>query len=154
MPDPKAASAFPSGKLTASRTATFSGIRADILLGGESSPMTVMAMTIEPDHGAPAHISHGEDKVFEIMDGRLLFLIEDQKIHVSRGEQVFVGRGVTHSFSALDGVPARMTLVSTPSKHDRFFAAMDELSFPHDLAEVQAVCQRFDQAIVGPIVDQ
>jgi hypothetical protein len=29
---------------------------------------------------------------------------------------------------------------------------MNDLPLPHDLDDVQAVCVRFDQAIVGPVV--
>ncbi|SMF56254.1 hypothetical protein SAMN02982989_0146 [Xaviernesmea oryzae] len=45
-----------------------------------------------------------------------------------------------------------MTLVSTPARHDRFFQTMDALPVPHDLNDVQAVCETFGQAIVGLVV--
>ena len=140
-----------SGILSSHASARFSGIDAEILLGGEAAPMTVMAMTVQPDQGAPAHISFEEDKVFCISEGDLLFLIDVQKIQVKAGDRLFVVKGVTHSFSAMGGV-ARMMLVSTPARHDRFFQAMDALPVPHDLNHVQAVCDMFGQAIVGPVV--
>ena len=140
-----------SGVLSSHASARFSGIDAEILLGGEAAPMTVMAMTVQPDQGAPAHISFEEDKVFCISEGDLLFLIDVQKIQVKAGDRLFVAKGVTHSFSAMGGV-ARMMLVSTPARHDRFFQAMDALPVPHDLNHVQAVCETFGQAIVGPVV--
>ncbi|MEV5023622.1 cupin domain-containing protein [Sphingobium sp. LMA1-1-1.1] len=140
-----------SGVLSSHATARFSGIDADILLGGEAAPMTVMAMTVQPDQGAPAHISFEEDKVFCISEGRLLFLIGVQKIEVRAGDRLFVAKGVTHGFSAMGGV-ARVMLVSTPARHDRFFQAMDALPVPHDLNDVQSVCETFGQAIVGPVV--
>jgi quercetin dioxygenase-like cupin family protein len=140
-----------SGVLSSHASARFSGIDAEILLGGEAAPMTVMAMTVQPDQGAPAHISFEEDKVFCISEGDLLFLIDVQKIQVKAGDRLFVAKGVTHSFSAMGGV-ARMMLVSTPARHDRFFQAMDALPVPHDLNHVQAVCDMFGQAIVGPVV--
>jgi len=142
---------LPNGKLLPRGKAAFSGIEAEILLGGEQAPMTVMLMTVAPGQGAPAHISKEEDKVFCITVGRLLFLADTRKFDASAGDRVFVGRGVTHGFSALVG-PAQMTLVSTPARHDRFFQAMDALPTPHDLKDVQAVCERFGQAIVGPLV--
>lgn len=141
-----------SGKLVAGKSAIFSGIHADILMGGESAPMTVMAMTVAPEQGAPDHISHGEDKIFQVMEGHLLFSVGKDKLEASAGERIFVGRGVAHSFSALYDEPAVMTLVSTPALHDRFFAAMDALPVPHDMSEVQAVCARFNQSIIGPVV--
>jgi quercetin dioxygenase-like cupin family protein len=140
------------GKLEHEQTASFSGITADILLGGEQAPMTVMAMSIAPHQGAPAHISTSEDKIFQITDGRLIFLVGDQRLHVSAGDTVFVPRGVVHSFSPLDDSRAQMQLVSTPARHDRFFLAMNELPLPHDPGDVQRVCSAFEQVIVGPVV--
>ena len=139
------------GRLMAAERATFSGITADILLGGSQAPLTVMSMLVAPRQGAPAHISFEEDKVFCISEGRLLFLIDVQKIEVKAGDRLFVAKGVTHGFSAMGGV-ARLMLVSTPSRHDRFFQAMDALPVPHDLNDVQSVCETFGQAIVGPVV--
>lgn len=152
MSDPKNESAAPSGKLVTKSCATFSGIQADILMGGEMAPMTVMTMTVASEQGAPAHISHREDKVFYIMKGNLIFSVGNNKIKALPGEVIFVGRGVAHSFSALNGVPAAMMLIASPARHDRFFAAMDALKIPHDPSEVQAVCELFEQSIVGPVV--
>ena len=142
-----------NGKCSLIATAYFSGIKADILIGGENSPMTVMELTVEPNMGAPAHISHGEDKVFFIIEGSLAFLVGNQKIQAHEGERIFVGKGTPHSFVALDNKSARMNLVSTPGRHDRFFLAMGQLSTPHKMEEVRSVCERFEQTILGPVID-
>ncbi|MGK6325329.1 cupin domain-containing protein [Sphingomonas sp. DT-51] len=139
-----------SGLLTPCGTARFSGIEARIMLGGEQAAMTVMILTVTKGQGAPAHISLEEDKLFCVESGHLLFVIGTERILAQAGERVFVARGVTHGFSAVN-TEAQMTLVSTPARHDRFFQAMSELPMPHAQADVQAVCKRFGQAIVGPI---
>ncbi|WP_068087788.1 cupin domain-containing protein [Novosphingobium rosa] len=141
-----------SGKLAASATATFSGIEASILLGGEGAPMTVMAMQVSPDQGAPAHISFEEDKLFLITEGQFEFLIGDDRLSASAGDHVFVGRGIVHGFVALAAAPARMTLMSTPARHDRFFMAMGQLPVPHDRDQVEDICHQYRQAIVGPVI--
>lgn len=141
-----------NGKLTSQRSATFSGIRADILLGGEAAPMTVMEMTVEAEQGAPDHISHDEDKVFKINKGNFLFSVGVEKIEAAAGDCVFVGKGVAHSFVALGDEHSVMTLVSTPARHDRFFRAMDALALPHEMSKVQDVCKNFKQSIIGPVV--
>lgn len=132
--------------------ARFSGIEADILLGGDAAPFTVMVMTVMPGLGAPAHVSFQEDKVFNVTEGVLLFLVGEQRVRAEPGDHVLVAKGATHSFSALGESPAKMTLVSTPAKHERFFLALSDLPVPHDPGEVEAVCKKFDQAIVGPVV--
>lgn len=140
------------GKCGVLGSASFSGIDADILIGGENAPMTVMALTVQDGFGAPEHISYSEDKVFLIEDGQFCFLAGDDKFVADSGEKVFVPRGTKHSFTPLGSDSGRMTLVSIPGKHDRFFQAMSSLKTPHSMEEVSAVCEKFDQAIVGPLV--
>lgn len=142
------------GLLSPSDTAQFSGITATILMGDDQTPFTVMEMVIEPGMGAPAHISPREDKVFHVSKGRFLFLIGDTRIEANDGDHLFVAKGQVHSFSAQGDRPARMTLVSTPSHHHRFFQALSALPTPHEPQDVQAVCVDCDQQIVGPIVQE
>ncbi len=139
------------GKLHSEDQASFSGIDAKIMLGGDG-PLTVLEMTVAPERGAPAHTSNSEDKIFVVKDGRLTFLVGKDRIVAGCCDTVSVPRGVIHSFTAMDGKDARMTLVSAPARHDRFFKAMGNLAEPHDQSEVQAICEKFDQSIVGPVV--
>jgi quercetin dioxygenase-like cupin family protein len=141
-----------SGRCQVLSKAAFSGISADILVGGDNAPMTVMDLTVAPDSGAPAHISMTEDKVFLIKEGCFIFLVGEEKIKVHAGDRVFVRLGKIHSFSVLGQSCGSMTLVSTPGKHDQFFQAMSELAIPHAVEEVESVCSRFDQVVVGPVV--
>ncbi|SNY93135.1 Cupin domain-containing protein [Cohaesibacter sp. ES.047] len=141
-----------SGLLTSSGLAQFSGIDAIILLGGTSAPFTVMDLIIKPGMGAPAHISFHEDKLFHVFNGTLLFLSGEERIQIQPNNHVFIPKGTIHGFKALGDERARMTLVSTPAGHDRFFAAMSELSVPHTPEEVASVCKRHGQAITGPLV--
>ncbi|HEX7817320.1 cupin domain-containing protein [Dyella sp.] len=137
----------------AAERATFSGITADILLGGSQAPLTVMSMLVAPRQGAPAHISFDEDKVFVIEKGKLLFMVDELRLLVKAGEQVFVPRGAVHGFTCATEEHARVILVSSPSRHDAFFKAMGQLPTPHTPEAVQAVCERFRQAIVGPVIE-
>ncbi len=140
------------GRLTPSGTARFSGIDANILMGDDHAPFSVMEMVVELGMGAPAHISRREDKIFHITKGAFLFLIGEKRIEANEGDHLFVGQGQVHSFSAQGDGPARMTLVSTPANHDRFFQALSAIDTPHDPQDVEAVCVNYDQQIVGPIV--
>lgn len=142
------------GVLSPVGTASFSGIDADILLGGDTAPFTVMDMTVAPGAGAPVHVSFHEEKLFRVTEGALLFLVGEDRMTVASGAHVHVAPGIAHGFSALGDSPARMTLVSTPPRHDRFFRAMGELAEPHDPQEVAAVCAAFGQAIVGPVITE
>lgn len=138
-------------KLAATSRTCFSGITADVLLGGEDAPMTVMNMTVDPDLGAPAHVSFEEDKVFVLTQGRFQFLLGSTIVGAEAGDRVFVPKGAIHSFRAVGNV-ARMTLISSPARHDRFFHAIHALPEPRSPDDVAAVCATFAQQMRGPIV--
>lgn len=140
------------GRLTSLGIAQFSGIEATILLGSDGAAFTVMEMVVAPGMGAPAHISCLEDKIFHISQGPFLFLIGETHIEATDGDHLFVAKGQVHSFCAHGDTAARMTLISTPAHHDRFFRALSALPIPHDPQDVEAVCIDCDQQIVGPIV--
>lgn len=141
----------PDGKLTKLGHAAFSGIGADILLGGENARMTVMHLAVAKGEGSPRHRSLDEDKVFHVASGSMVFLVGDEIFAAEAGDVVYVSRGIEHSFCATHG-EATLVLVSTPSRHDRFFADMSALPVPHDPKEVQDVCQRHAQVITGGVV--
>lgn len=132
--------------------AHFSGINAEILLGGANAPFTVMKMSVSIGMGAPAHISKIEDKVFHITAGKFLFLVDEKRIEVSTGDHVFVRKGQIHSFCGLNSEESKLTLVSSPALHDQFFLRLSALSVPHVLEDVQSVCKSCHQEIVGPVI--
>ena len=138
-------------KLAATSRTCFSGIPADVLLGGADAPMTDMNLTVDPDLGAPAHVSFEEDKVFVLTQGRFQFLLGSTIVWAEAGDRVFVPKGAIHSFRAVGNV-ARMTLISSPARHDRFFHAIHALPEPRLPDDVAAVCATFAQQMRGPIV--
>ena len=141
-----------SGVLKASETVSFSGITAEVMMGGEEAPFTVMRMTVEKGQGGPRHRSVTEDKVFHVISGRLAFLCGDEIATVAQGEVIHIPRDTQHSFRAI-GEDAVMLLVSSPARHDRFFKDMDALPTPHDQADVMAVCERHMQVITGGVIE-
>ncbi|MBP0444782.1 cupin domain-containing protein [Roseomonas sp. SSH11] len=144
----------PTGRLAPQGIARFSGIAAEILAGGEDPPVTILDMRVEADHGAPLHASFDEDKLFLVLEGRFRFDLGEAgggEVTAVAGARIAVRRGDAHGFRA-EGGPARMLLVSTPGRHDRFFTALAALPVPHDPAAVEAVCRRFNQRIIGPLM--
>lgn len=140
-----------AGRLSNRGTATFSGIRANIMLGGPDAPMTAIRMRVAENCGAPTHVSAKEDKFFAVTGGRVVFLIGEELIDAIPGDYLFVPKGVPHSFRA-DGGTAFVTLVASPAGHDQFFEAMGALPEPHEPTDVAAICARFGQQITGPVV--
>lgn len=138
-----------SGKIDGTDTVSFAGLEAEIIAGGSDSPVTVARMTIPPERGAPLHISYDEDKIFLITEGSLRFTVGDTLFDVASGDRVAVGRGEVHGFVNVGQSQATQLLVSSPARHDQFFRALAELNSPADPALLDAVCNRFNQKIVG-----
>ncbi|WP_322013568.1 cupin domain-containing protein [Paraburkholderia sp. J12] len=136
--------------LSTSEILEFGGMRTRVLAGLPDAPSTVMEMHVEPGGGAPAHRSHDCDKVFVVLEGRLVFRLGDKDgIDVSAGEAVAVARGDVHGFTNPAEEPARLLLTGTPAAHDAFFRAMAALPVPHALDDVRRVCRIWQQEIVG-----
>ena len=138
-------------KLTSQSTVSFSGIDANILLGGAESPFTVMLLHVQPGHGAPNHISEFEDKLFIVGSGRFKFVVGDEVLDVETGDYVFAHKGSVHGFAAM-GSASVLTLISTPSGHEMFFEDLSRLPTPHTPEAVAAVSEANKQLIVGPVV--
>ena len=138
-------------KLTSQSMVSFSGIEANILLGGAKSPFTVMLLQVQPGHGAPNHISEFEDKLFRVDSGHFRFVVEDEVLDVETGDYVFAHKGAVHGFAAIGSV-SMLTLVSTPSGHEKFFEDLSRLPTPHTPDAVSEVSKANKQLIVGPVV--
>lgn len=141
-----------AGVTTKFEQTDFAGIHARII-NPDTSPFTILDMTIKPGFGAPAHISASEDKLFIVLEGTLKYLIGDKTEIVGPGARVQVPKGVVHGFTNVGSVDARHILVSTPRRHEEFFHDLHNIPEPreehmHLLAEI---AQRHDQAIVGPL---
>lgn len=132
------------------KTIQFSGISAEVLLGGDG-PMTIMALTVENGAGAPPHISWDERKIFGVTQGQFQFRRGAVDTILGPGDRVEVEPGEVHGFRASGPGNAQLTLVAFPARHDRFFQAMADLAIPHDPTQVQSVCHLFNQEIVGPL---
>jgi quercetin dioxygenase-like cupin family protein len=139
-----------TGILSASEILAFGGMRSRVLAGLPDAPSTVMEMHVEPGGGAPAHRSHDGDKVFVVLEGRLVFRLGDEEgIDAGEGEAIAVARGDVHGFTNCTGEPVRLLLVGTPAAHDAFFRAMAAQPVPHAHEDVRRVCRAYQQEIVG-----
>ena len=74
----------------------------------------------------PAHIHHGEDECFYVVDGAITFHVGDQIVQGQPGTWVVIPRGTVHSF-AIDTEEVTVLVLFTPAGFERFF---QELSQP------------------------
>ena len=76
-------------------------------------------ITIAPHRAGPApHVHEAEDDAFYILEGTLLFFVEDGELEAPPGTFVLVPPGVEHTFANHGDVPVRMVNVHAPSGFD------------------------------------
>src|SRR6201991_813919 len=141
-----------AGVTTKLEQTDFAGISARII-NPDTSPFTILDMTIKPGFGAPAHISASEDKLFIVLEGTLKYLIGDKTEVVEPGARVQVPKGIVHGFTNMGPGDARHILVSTPRRHEEFFRDLHNIPEPREqhMDLLPKIAERHDQTIVGPL---
>jgi len=71
-------------------------------------------------HTSPPLHSHPQNETFVALDGRLAFLVAEQRFELDAGGTAVVPSGTQHSFR-VDSETARVLVLSTPAGLDRLF---------------------------------
>ena len=100
----------------------------DVLLRSEESDGVVSLIDnrVPANWPGPYLHRHDFDEAFYVLEGELVFQVEDQLITKRAGELAFAPRGVAHTFANHSDAPARYLLVCTPAGFERYFARMTE----------------------------
>ena len=99
-------------------------LRTDFLLRSEQSGGHVSLMeNVVAAHspGPPLH-KHDFDEAFYMLEGELIFQIEDELFIRRTGEFAFAPRNVAHALANHSDADARYLLVCTPGGIERLFA--------------------------------
>jgi quercetin dioxygenase-like cupin family protein len=95
--------------------------RTDVLLRSEQSGGHVsMTEIVVPANsaGPPLH-THDFDEAFYMLDGELIFQVEDELVTKRAGELSFAPRNVAHALANHSDADARYLLVCTPAGFER-----------------------------------
>ncbi|QQL49200.1 cupin domain-containing protein [Mucilaginibacter ginkgonis] len=68
----------------------------------------------------PMHVHNREDEMFCVLEGEVIFQIEDKKYHAKKGDTVFAPRQLSYRFM-IQSEEARMLVTLTPGKFADFF---------------------------------
>jgi quercetin dioxygenase-like cupin family protein len=95
----------------------------DVLLRGEEAggQVSVTEITVPPHAGPPLH-THDFDEAFYMLEGELIFQVEDELVTKRAGELSFAPRNVVHALANHSDAPARYLLVCTPAGFERHWA--------------------------------
>lgn len=87
----------------------------------EHSPrLNVSVITMAPGaHGPEVHAHAAEDDSFYVLDGELVFELEEGDVHAPEGTFVLVPPGVEHTFRNPLDRPTRVLNIHTPAGFDR-----------------------------------
>jgi quercetin dioxygenase-like cupin family protein len=101
-------------------------LRTQVLLRSEESGghVSVVENTLPPRAKGPHLHKHDFDEAFYILEGELVFQVEDQLVTKRKGDLAFAPRNVPHTLTNRTDEPARYVLVCTPAGFERYFARM------------------------------
>ena len=98
--------------------------RTNILLHGEQTGghVSVTEVTLAPHTAGPPLHTHDFDEAFYMLEGELIFQVEDVLAAKCAGEASFAPRNVAHALANHSDEPARYVLVCTPAGFERHWA--------------------------------
>jgi mannose-6-phosphate isomerase-like protein (cupin superfamily) len=108
---------------------------------------TVFEVLADHRNGTPLHVHDHEEERFVILEGSGHFANGEQRIDLSAGDSLIVGKGVPHAWCNLSGTPLRMLTIFTPGTIDKMFKETDEAL---NNEAVAAIVKRYATRIVGP----
>jgi mannose-6-phosphate isomerase-like protein (cupin superfamily) len=93
----------------------------EFLALSEHSPrFNLSIITMAPGrHGPSAHVHDDEDDAFYVLEGELVFLVDDEEIRAPAGTFVLVPPGVLHTFMNRTSTPVRLLNIHAPAGFDR-----------------------------------
>lgn len=132
-------------------TVRFLGTDLTLLAGGEETggAFGLIEQALPPGFSPPAHVHHGEDEAFYILEGGLTFTCGGRTLRAEAGAFVFLPRDVAHTFRVDGGAPARLLQLNAPGGLERFFLeAADGPDGPADLDRLLALTGKYRFEIV------
>ena len=95
-----------------------------VLLRGEETAgrVSVTEILLPPRTAGPPLHTHDFDEAFYVLEGELIFQVEDALATKGAGETSFAPRNVAHAMANHSDAPARYVLVCTPAGFERHWA--------------------------------
>jgi mannose-6-phosphate isomerase-like protein (cupin superfamily) len=111
-----------------------STIRTLVSSGDSGGAVCVLHIVAEPQSGPPLHVHAREDELFHVLDDDGGFYCDGRRWRGGAGTQVFLPRGVPHTWFNHGRTPARLLVTCVPGGFEGYFAAV--LAATADTADV------------------
>jgi quercetin dioxygenase-like cupin family protein len=97
-----------------------------VLLRSEETggQVSLTDITVPPHSAGPPLHTHDFDEAFYMLEGELIFQVEDALATKGAGEVSFAPRNVAHALANHSDAPARYVLVCTPAGFERHWARL------------------------------
>jgi len=99
-------------------------LRTNVLLRSEETggDVSVIEIVVPPHSAGPPLHTHDFDEAFYLLEGELIFQVEEALVTKGAGELVFAPRNVAHALANHSDAPARYLLICTPAGFERHWA--------------------------------
>ena len=99
-------------------------LRTNVLLRSEETGghVSVIEIVLPPHSAGPPLHTHDFDEVFYLLEGELIFQVEEALVTKRADEFVFAPRNVAHALANHSDAPARYLLTCTPAGFERHWA--------------------------------
>ena len=99
-------------------------LRTNVLLRSEETGghVSVIEIVVPPHSAGPPLHTHDFDEAFYMLEGELIFQVEEALVTKGAGELSFAPRNVAHALANHSDAPARYVLVCTPAGFERHWA--------------------------------
>ena len=99
-------------------------LRTNVLLRSEQSGghVSMMENVVSAQSAGPPLHTHDFDEAFYMLEGELIFQVQDERFTRRAGEFAFAPRNVVHALANHSDAAARYLLVCTPAGLERHFA--------------------------------
>jgi quercetin dioxygenase-like cupin family protein len=96
-------------------------LRTDVLLRSEETGghVSVTEIVLPPHTAGPPLHTHDFDEAFYVLEGELIFQVEEALATKAAGELSFAPRNVAHTLTNHSDAPARYLLICTPAGFER-----------------------------------
>jgi quercetin dioxygenase-like cupin family protein len=101
-------------------------LTTNVLLCGEETGgnVSVTEIVVPPQTAGPPLHTHDFDEAFYMLEGELIFQVQDVLATKRTGELSFAPRNVAHTLANQSDLPARYVLVCTPAGFERHWARL------------------------------
>ena len=138
-------------------TALGSRYRFKVLGDATDGAYSLVEETLLDRDGPPMHVHDREEEAFYVLEGRGLFVVDDERRELVAGDFVVVPRGAPHALAKVGNEELRMLVITSPAGLEQLFADVQQreaVSGPIDEQTVVELALEYGTRIVGPPIER